>query len=233
MKQNKVLYTVLILVGIILTASYLKYATQSVQTFGLATASKIIIIDPGHGGFDPGKQGINGENEKDINLKIALKLRDYLEQSGATVVMTRTKDEDVDGMDGVKHKSKDMLERRKKSQGCDVLVSIHQNSFSQPKVKGAQVFYHKSSDNGKLLATFVQKSIREYVDTTNRREIKSSNDYYVLRTKGLPAIIVECGFLTNPEEEQKLNSEEYQDKMAWGIYLGIVKYFETIEIQTK
>ncbi|PHV70384.1 N-acetylmuramoyl-L-alanine amidase [Sporanaerobium hydrogeniformans] len=230
MKRSKMTILMFTLVGMIFMASYFKYATQAVETIGLATASKIIIIDPGHGGFDPGKQGIQGENEKDLNLKIALKLRDYLEQSGAVVVMTRTTDDDTDGMDGVKYKSKDMKERKKIAEGGDILISIHQNSFTQPSVKGAQTFYNKKSDKAKLLAELIQSSIKEYVDTSNRREPKGNTDYYVLKATSIPSVIVECGFLTNPEEEKKLNTEAYQEEMAWGIYHGIVKYFEKQEI---
>jgi len=227
LKKSKMPILIVMLVSIISIASYLKYATQSVETVGLSTASKVIIIDPGHGGFDPGKKGINGENEKDINLKIALKLRDYLEESGALVIMTRTTDDDADGMDGVKHKRKDMAERKKIAEGGELLISIHQNSFTQPSVKGAQTFYNKKSEQGKLLADLIQKSIKEYADKENRRETKSNNDYYVLKATNIPAVIVECGFLTNKEEEQKLNTDEYQNTMAWSVYLGIVRYFES------
>lgn len=189
-------------------------------------SGKVIIVDPGHGGFDPGKPGIHGEDEKHINLKIALLLKNYLESSGATVVMTRTTDDDVDGMDGVKHKSKDMVERKKLSEGGDILVSIHQNSFTQSSVHGAQTFYNGKSDKGKKLAETIQSTIKTYTDETNRRQAKSNTNYYVLKATQMPAVIVECGFLTNPEEEQKLNSEAYQDKMAYGIYQGVIKYFE-------
>lgn len=187
---------------------------------------KIIIVDPGHGGFDPGKPGIRGLDEKHLNLKIALLLRDYLESAGAIVVMTRTTDDDVDGMEGVKHKSKDMVERKRLSEGGDILVSIHQNSFTQPSVHGAQVFFNGKSEEGKLLAETIQSTIKAYTDPTNRRAAKSNTNYYVLKATEMPAVIIECGFLTNPEEEEKLNSAEYQEKMALGIYLGIVKYFE-------
>ncbi|MDF2613261.1 MAG: cell wall hydrolase/autolysin [Clostridia bacterium] len=220
---------IVVLVSIISIASYLKYARAAVETLGLSTASKVIIIDPGHGGFDPGKKGINGENEKDINLKVALKLRDYLEQSGAIVVMTRTTDDDADGMDGVKHKRKDMAERKKIADGGELLISIHQNSFTQPSVKGAQTFYNEKSEEGKLLADLIQKTITEYADKENRRKAKSNNNYYVLKATNIPAVIVECGFLTNPEEEKKLNTDDYQNTMAWSIYLGVVKYFESVK----
>lgn len=188
--------------------------------------NKLIIVDPGHGGFDPGKPGIKGKDEKHLNLEMALLLRDYLENAGAIVLMTRTTDDDVDGMDGVKHKSKDMVERKKISEGGDILVSIHQNSFTQPSIHGAQVFFNQKSEDGKLLAQSIQSTIKSYTDETNRREAKSNTNYYVLKATQMPAVIIECGFLTNPEEEQKLNNPEYQEKIALGIYIGIVKYFE-------
>ncbi|MBU3804968.1 MAG: N-acetylmuramoyl-L-alanine amidase, partial [Candidatus Cellulosilyticum pullistercoris] len=172
--------------------------------------------------------GITGLDEKDLNLKISLLLRNYLEQAGAIVIMTRTSDDDVDGMDGVKHKSKDMVQRKKLSEGGDILVSIHQNSFTQPSVHGAQTFYNSKSEEGKALAKSIQKSIKEVADLDNRREAKSNTNYYVLKATDIPAVIIECGFLTNPEEEKKLNSESYQNQMALGIYLGILRYYEQV-----
>ncbi len=230
-KKNPML--IMILVAIITLSAYFMHQTRAVETFGLATASKVIVIDPGHGGFDPGKKGINGEDEKHINLKIALKLRDYLQQSGAIVIMTRTTDDDADGIEGRGHKKADMNKRRliSDTSEADVLISIHQNSFPQRNAKGAQLFYHKKSDGGKLLAEFIQKSIQENADKWNRRTPKSNSDYYVLRSTKAPAVIVECGFLTNPGEEYLLNTDRYQDVMAWSIYLGIVEYFESVEGQ--
>ncbi len=188
-----------------------------------------IVIDPGHGGFDPGKPGINGDDEKVLNLKIALKLKKYLEDANVKVIMTRTTDEDVDGMDGVKHKSKDMVERKKIAEAGDILISIHQNSFTQESVKGAQVFYSKDSKKGKKLAEIVQRSIKDIADNSNKRSAKSNTHYYVLREVSIPSIIVECGFLTNHDEEKRLNDEAYQDKIANAIYMGICKYFTEIE----
>lgn len=193
---------------------------------GTVMSGKVIIVDPGHGGFDPGKPGIIGLDEKHLNLKIALMLRNYLERAGAMVIMTRTSDDDVDGMDGVKHKSKDMKERKKLSEEGEILVSIHQNSFTQSSVKGAQTFFNGKSEEGKALAKSIQAQIKEGVDSSNRRVAKSNTNYYVLKATQIPAVIVECGFLTNPEEEKKLNQEEYQDLIARNIYLGIIRYYE-------
>ena len=214
--------------GLVILIGYFKYASSAVETFGLATATKTIIIDPGHGGFDPGKVGITGVHEKELNLKIALKLRDYLEQSGAYVIMTRTEDVDLDGDDTKSHKKEDMFKRSEKvnAGSGDIMVSIHQNSFPQSNVKGGQVFFHKDSDNGKILAQHIQRSIQTHGDKENKRVAKHNGDYYILRTTQIPAVIVECGFLTNPEEERKLNTDQYQEAMAWSIYLGIIEYFQ-------
>ena len=123
-KRNPVF--IMVLVAIITLSAYFMHQTRTVETFGLATASKVIVIDPGHGGFDPGKKGINGEDEKHINLKIALKLRNYLQQSGAVVIMTRTTDDDADGIEGKGHKKADMNKRRliSDSSEADILVTV-------------------------------------------------------------------------------------------------------------
>lgn len=202
--------------------------TNKIFANGVSLSDKVIVIDPGHGGFDPGKLGVSGKNEKDLNLEIALKLRNYFESTGAVVVMTRTVDEELDGVEG-RHKGKDMQARREIARGGDILVSIHQNSFTQPSVHGAQSFYNPTSKDGKVLATLVQESIKEYADLGNKRVAKPNTNYYMLRRLEIPAVIVECGFLTNPEEENKLNSDEYQSKMAQAIYIGVLKYFDEIE----
>lgn len=155
------------------------------------------------------------------------KLTEYLEQGGAEVILTR----DSDAALG-KGKKADMAERKKiaNETGADILVSIHQNAFPSAKAKGAQVFYHKSSEKGKVLAECVQESLRSRVDGSNMRQAKENKDYYILRTTGIPAVIVECGFLSNAEEERLLNDADYQEKLAWAIYCGILDYFEKISI---
>lgn len=221
------------LVFIIGICAYFKFATEAVQTMGLATQSKVIVIDPGHGGYDPGKVGAKGSHEKDINLAIALRLQDYLTQSGSKVIMTRTKDEDLDGIPDKFNKNTDMRTRKEiiNNSGADILVSVHQNAFPQAEVRGAQVFYYNDSDNAKLLANSIQNNIKKHADPNNTRKIKSTENYYVLKVSTMPGIIIECGFLTNPDEEGALNSEEYQDKIAWAIYMGIVEYFQQLENQ--
>lgn len=182
-----------------------------------------IVLDAGHGGWDPGKTGTQGENEKVLNLAIVEKLASHLEQSGAEVILTRTGDDALGGK-----KQADMAERRRiaNESDADILVSIHQNAFPSAKAKGAQVFYYSGSAEGKRLAESVQESLRQRVDGSNQRQAKENQAYYILRTTEIPAVIVECGFLSNQEEETLLNDSAYQEKLAWAIYCGILDYFE-------
>ena len=183
---------------------------------------KTVVIDAGHGGWDPGKTGNSGDDEKDINLEIAKYLQMYLEQVGANVYMTRVEDEALSDK-----KSGDMKERKNISQesDADIFVSIHQNAFPTKTAKGAQVFYHKDSEESKRLAGLIQQSIKELCDNENTRQIKANDDYYILKNIEQVSVIVECGFISNPEEEKKLNDEQYKKKMAWAIYSGIAQYF--------
>ena len=175
----------------------------------------------------PGKTGTGGENEKILNLAVTEKLTEYLEQGGAEVILTRNADT---ALGGSKHA--DMAERQRiaNETGADILVSIHQNAFPSAKAKGAQVFYHKSSERGKILAECVQESLKSRVDGSNRRMAKENKEYYILRTTQIPAVIVECGFLSNAEEERLLNDTAYQERLAWAVYCGILDYFEKISI---
>lgn len=194
---------------------------------------EVIAIDPGHGGYDPGKVGSCNNYEKDINLKIALKLRDFLEEHKYKIVLTRSEDKDLDSFDDKFHKREDMQARIKtiNESGAAIVVSIHQNAFAQEKAKGAQVFYFNDESLGKNLAASVKNSIKEMADPDNIREIKHSEEYYILKKSNVPGIIVECGFLTNPEEEAKLLSNEYQTKMAQAIGTGIINFLESVSAE--
>lgn len=191
----------------------------------LLSTSPTIIIDPGHGGKDPGKVGINGTLEKDINLKIALYLKELLESQDTKVIMTRTEDKDL-STTTTNFKISDMKERVALLQqsNADLVISIHQNSYTDPKVYGAQCFYHTDSTEGEELASIIQHQIIVSTNQTKIREIKSNNDYYLLKHSHVPTVIVECGFLSNPEDEKLLLTNEYQRKMAWAIHLGILQY---------
>lgn len=185
-----------------------------------------IVVDAGHGGFDSGKIGVNGELEKDINLQVALKLKKTLEDMGMSVIMTREDDQGLYDENASNKKAQD-LQRR-----CDLInqekplmtISIHQNSYTSPEIKGAQVFYYTTSTESQKLAEILQKTLIEQVDPQNHREAKANDSYYLLKKTDSVIVIVECGFLSNPQEAEKLSDEEYQQKMADAICTGINKY---------
>ena len=211
---------VFFLIMIIFTTVF--YTYKNTVTAMLPVSGKTIIIDAGHGGWDPGKTGTTGENEKIINLEISKILQNYLETSDANVVITRSDDDALGN-----NKSSDMKERKNiadTSKG-DILVSIHQNSFPNKSAKGAQVFYYETSEESKKLAECVQQKLISELDNNNSRQAKGNKEYYMLKAMEMPCIIVECGFLSNIQEEKLLNEKEYQQKIAWAIYMGIMEYF--------
>lgn len=186
----------------------------------------VVVIDAGHGGVDPGKVGGSGALEKDINLSVAGKLRKRLEEKGIRVVMTREND---DGLysEGARNKKKEDMEARVRiisEAEPDFVVSIHQNSFSDASCKGAQLFYYKDSEESKKLAEVLQKKFPEVLQDGNTRMAKANSEYYLLRKTACPVVIAECGFLSNASEEALLMSEEYQEKVAEALCLGIMQY---------
>lgn len=205
----------------------------SISFFLLQTSSissrYTVLIDAGHGGFDPGKVGIDGSLEKDINLSISLKLKTLLEQNDIKVIMTRTTDTALSTESDTNKKKADMRRRREQiiESKADLVVSIHQNSFPSEQSKGAQVFYYAHSKESERLASILQTQLVKTLDPTNHRLQKSNDTYYLLKTNVCPMVIVECGFLSNYEEAAKLNSDEYQNQTAWAIHLGILSYLNT------
>jgi N-acetylmuramoyl-L-alanine amidase len=211
------LYILVIIIGVARTA-----AMETVAAFSMPMSKKVILIDPGHGGWDPGMVE-DTTLEKDVNLQIAQKLQGFLEQAGSYVLMTRVTDEALGDRKTFDLKTRGSLANHSKA---DLLVSIHQNSFPQAKISGAQVFYHGQSEPSRLLAEAVQAEIKNFVDPGNHRAAKPDQQYYILKETAIPSIIVECGFLSNPTEKASLTSDEYQDRVAWAIYKGIVEYYE-------
>ena len=206
--------TLLLLLGMIIVSRKL---SQLVTSENVQAGKDIVVIDAGHGGHDPGKVGVNDALEKDINLQIAQKVKTYLEKNGIQVIMTREDDvmEDTKLEDMKKRVA--LINEIKPA----ITVSIHQNSYSDASVKGAQVFYYAGSEVSKGAASLMQEEMRK-VDTENTRQIKSNSDFYMLKKTEVPTIIVECGFLSNPGEAEKLTSEEYQEEMAQAICNGIM-----------
>ncbi len=185
-----------------------------------------VVVDPGHGGFDPGKVGLNNSLEKDINLSIALKLKTILEQNDINVIMTREDDRGLYSESDSSKKTGDLRKRVEiiNSNDAVVTVSIHQNSFIQESIKGAQVFYYAGSEEGKKFAEIMQEQLKKTLKDGNKRVAKANNNYYLLKKSSCPIIIVECGFLSNYAETALLLDEAYQEKLAWSIHLGIFSY---------
>lgn len=189
-----------------------------------------VIIDAGHGGDDGGAIGIDGTVEKDINLDIALKLEKLLKFYGFDVIMTRTEDIMTcdDGLDSLRkrkvsdiHNRFDVLEKNPDA----VFISIHQNKFEDNSQHGTQVFYSGNNDESKLLAESIQNSIVSVLQPDNSRVVKKSGSgIYLLYHAKLPAVLVECGFISNPAEVKRLNDENYRMKIAILIADGLIKY---------
>ena len=186
----------------------------------------IVCVDPGHGGTDPGKVGINGQLEKDINLAIAKKLKTYLEASDVTVVLTRDKDMGLYSSGDAHKKMADMRKRCQLIEEVkpDLVISIHQNSYHEEAIRGGQVFYYKTSVRGKKLAQILQERFDYVLGDANKRQAKADDNYYLLLHVKEPIIIAECGFLSNWEEAEKLETKEYQDRLAWTLHMGIMEY---------
>lgn len=185
-----------------------------------------VVLDAGHGGRDPGKVGVNNALEKEINLDITLKLANLLEQNDINVIMTRADDEGLYSESDSNKKRADLNKRIEiiNSSHAIFAISIHQNSFSDGAVKGAQVFYYAQSEPGKDLAMVLQEQLKDTIKDGNHRQAKSNTNYYMLKHTTCPLVIVECGYLSNWTEAELLLDDDYQEKMAWAIHLGIMRF---------
>lgn len=190
------------------------------------TDQKVVVVDAGHGGRDPGKVGVDGCLEKDLNLEIAKKVQAILEQQDIKVIMIRDTDKGLYEEQTSNKKVQDMKNRCAliNETEPDCVVSIHQNSYHEEYVSGAQVFYYSSSAEGKALAEALQSELVFYADPENHRQAKANDSYYLLKKTEAPIAIVECGFLSNWEEAAKLQDDGYQSRIAWAVSMGILMY---------
>jgi len=190
-----------------------------------------IVIDAGHGGFDGGAVAYDKSSEKDINLEIALKLRDVFIVSGFNVVMTREEDVSTDNNGvGKSSKKKDMYKRLKvlNEDSDNIFISIHQNKFSDPRVSGAQVFYGGNNKYSKGIAKSIQGSINDVLQPKKHKvEVKAKKDLFLLYKAKVPAVLIECGFISNKDELVKLKDEEYQNKIAMTILGGVLNFLNS------
>lgn len=229
---NKNRITIIIL-GIFISVFVFIFSTEinnTVSTVTLPVSGKTIIVDAGHGKPDEGAESSNGTTEAETNLKIALKLQNLLEQSGSTVLLTRSDENaiyDIDAKTLKQKKISDIHNRVKigNESSADIFVSIHLNKIPQQQYDGWQTFYKSGNSNGQKLAVSIQNNLNEAIQKENKREAKTIDNIYIIKKIEIPTTIVECGFLSNPEEEKLLLQDDYQNKLAWGIYNGIIDYF--------
>lgn len=228
-KAGRYLFKLVWVLALLISISYISKSTTA--AFSLPIRSTVVVIDPGHGGRDPGASGDTGLTEEEVNLKIALKLRRLIEQGGGTAIMIREDDSGLytEGGNGREtRKSEDLKNRHAliNSSGADLLISIHLNSFPEEQYYGAQTFYLRGDEKSRKLAEGIQSELIKVLNRGNDRKAKATDSVYILKGNNMPGALVECGFLSNHEEERLLNDEHYQEKVAWSIFVGIVRYME-------
>ncbi len=230
LRKKRMILIILSVFVSVLTFALVKDKKEIVPTVSLPVSGKTIVIDAGHGKPDEGAQSSNGTTEAATNLKIALKLQNLLEQSGTTVILTRSDENaiyDIDAKTLKQKKISDIHNRVKigNESSADLFVSIHLNKIPQQQYDGWQTFYKAGSNEGKKLAESIQNNLNEAIQKENNRIAKTIDNIYIIKHVEIPITIVECGFLSNPTEEKKLLEDDYQNRLAWGIYNGIIDYF--------
>ena len=224
----------MLLIGIFCFSAILCANMSNVEntllTSSTPVTNKVVVLDAGHGKPDEGAEGLNGTTEEKTNLSITLKLQKLLEESGATVILTRSDENAIYDLDKKTLKEKKVSDIKNRviignESSADILISIHLNKGDSESYSGWQTFYKKNDEKGKRLATSIQKELKETIKVENHREANEISNIYLVDNVQIPVTIVECGFLSNPQEEQKLLTDEYQNQLAWGIYNGILKYF--------
>lgn len=233
-KINLVFLIAVILILIINAIIYFVYRNTTTQgaNIGYDDNKLSIIIDPGHGGMDSGAVNKYGENEAPINLQISKKLMLFLDSMGFEVQMTRYSN------DGLYAQSSNTTIREKKNEdlkkridiinnsNADLVISIHLNSFTQSQYYGAQTFYKKGCEESKIIAKVLQENLKEVLDSNNKRVPQVKSDVKVIDNSNIPIVLVECGFVSNPEEGKILSTSDYQEKIAWAIFKGLIEYIE-------
>lgn len=205
-----------------------RHEEKYIAALSWVVANKLIVIDPGHGGEDPGAIGTTGVHEKDIVLSVSKKLATILNEAGAEAVLTRESDRDLSDpnagdLDTAKIQDLSRRVDLANNRGADIFISIHVNSFPDPREDGAQTFYQPGSEESKKLSVAVQDELNRFLANPGR-EAKPV-DYFANRMTKMPSTIVEIGFITNPKEEKMMLDQYYQGKVAWAVYAGIVRYF--------
>ncbi|UOQ84044.1 N-acetylmuramoyl-L-alanine amidase CwlD [Gracilibacillus salinarum] len=230
--MSKKMKVMIWLIGLFLLIILMQYPMQrtmdSWQTWSLPLAGTTIVLDPGHGGADGGAEGSDDTQEKEISLSVSNMVRDYLQQAGAVVYMTREGDYDLaqENTKGLSRRKTEDIQQRVafiKEKNADLFLSIHLNALAARQWKGAQTFFYPGREQNEMLAKSIQSEIRRNLENTNRDAL-ALNQIYLLKYSEVPGALVEIGFLSNEEEKELLKSTNYQQKMAASIYEGILQY---------
>lgn len=236
LNRKKIIFILIICLILVLICMYKEnnnyYKNEnSVMTSGTPVSSHKVILDAGHrSARSVGAVSSNGVSEESINLSIVLKLQKLLEQSGCTVFLTRSDENGIYDLDkkSLKNKKSSDLKNRVKianSSDAECFISIHLNKIPQSRYYGWQTFFQKNNEESKKLAFDIQNNLNFSIQKENKREILGLSGKYIMDNIKIPTVIVECGFLSNSDESIQLQKEEYQEKLAWGIYTGIMDYF--------
>ena len=232
-RNNIKLYTILFCLVLIVTiVGFTSTETEDLRTNATPIVNSRIIIDAGHGLPDQGTQSASGTTEQELNLAITLKLQQLLEQSGANVILTRSDDNGIYEVDKNSIRSKKISDMKNRvyignNSDADIYISIHMNYYIDSQYSGWQTFYQSKNEDSKRLATIIQQSLNDNIGQ-NKRNPMAIKGAYIMDKLEIPTVIVECGFLSNKNDEEKLKTDEYQSKLAWGIYVGLQKYFANI-----
>lgn len=230
-KKKNIMITFIFMLMILIAFAIINQSKEkTIETISLPVSNKVIVLDAGHGVPDEGAQSSNGTTEAQTNLKITQKVQHLLEQSGATVILTRSDENAIYDLDSktLKQKKVSDIHNRVKignESSADIFVSIHLNKIPQEQYWGWQCFFKETDSNSQKLANCLQNSLNQSIQKENKRVSMKLNTVYIMKHVEIPISIVECGFLSNPEEEKLLLQDDYQNRLAWGIYNGIMDYF--------
>jgi len=240
MKKSTILRTLFVISVLILsitiyeiTNSYM-ISQRVIKTNATPITNKTVILDAGHGLPDEGAVGFTGTTEQAINLEIVLKLQKLIEQSGSKVILTRSDENGIYSADSTSIRNKKISDIKNReyivdNSNADIFISIHLNKYQDSKYSGWQTFYQSKIDNSKLLATSIQNELNNNINNDNKRVPMAIKGVYLMEHISIPGVVVECGFISNPNEEELLKQETHQSKLAWGIYTGVQKYFQQID----
>ena len=228
--KKRILFIIMLILISTFTYSINTKKENTISTSSLPVSNKVIILDAGHGKPDEGASGSTGTTEESINLAITKKVQKLLEQSGSIVILTRSDENGIYNQDedSLRNKKVSDIKNRVKignESSADIFVSIHLNKIEQSQYYGWQTFFKQNNEQSKKLAQNIQQSLNESIQKENKRESLKISGKYIIDHVEIPISIVECGFLSNPEEEKLLQQDKYQSRLAWGIYIGIMNYF--------